>query len=171
MGLLKDNLQRADFNRYNLEVLLSIAQLCRHNLEMIADLGHIDTLLASAASAAGNGRPGQAVTAVDQALALAQGIRRRRNAVLREATATWYRSWYPRVEAANGRRFLHELDDVKDHAADRTVDLSYQLLREVLLPLGEWVDRIRRARNHYAGAHGLPANTDVFDWKNLAAVE
>ena len=48
--LLNANLQRADFNRYNLEVLLSIQRLCRQNLEMLADLGRMDTLLASAAS-------------------------------------------------------------------------------------------------------------------------
>jgi hypothetical protein len=171
LGLLKDNLRRADFNRYNLEVFLSIARLCRHNLEMLADLGRMDTLLVSAASASGNGQPGQAVAAADQALAVAQGIRRRRNTVLREITATWYRNWYPRVQAANGRRFLHELDDVKDHPGDRTVDLSYQLLREVLLPFGEWVERIREARNRYAGAYDYPANNQAFDWKNLASVE
>jgi hypothetical protein len=55
---------------------------------MLADLGRMDTLLVSAASASGNGQPGQAVAAADQALAVAQGIRRRRNTVLREITAT-----------------------------------------------------------------------------------
>ena len=108
---------------------------------------------------------------MDQALAVAHGIRKSRNTVLRELTATWYRNWYPRVEAANGRTFLHELDDVKDHPGDRTVDLSYEVLRETLLPLGEWVEQIRQARNHFAAAHGLPANDRVFDWKDLTAIE
>ena len=97
-ALLKENLQRADFNRYNLEVLVSIANLCRHNLELL--LGRTDGL--------------------------------QREPLLRATEATWYKSWYPRVEAANGRRFLHELDDVKDHPADRTADLGYLLLRESL---------------------------------------
>jgi hexosaminidase len=165
--LLETNLQRADFNRYNLEIFLSIARLCRQNLEMLADLGRMDELLASAAPAAGNGPAGEAVAAVDRALAVAQDIRRQRNTVLRELTANWYRNRYPRVEAANGRQFLHQLDDVKDHLGDRTVDLSYMVLREVLLPFGEWVDQIRQARNQYAAANGLPANSQVFDWKNL----
>ena len=169
--LLNDNLRRADFNRYNLEVLLSIQRLCHQNLDMLAGLGRMDALLASAASSAASGQAAQAVSAADQALAVAQGIRKSRNTVLRELTATWYKNWYPRVEAANGRTFLHELDDVKDHPGDRTVDLGYEVLRETLLPLGDWVEQIRQARNRYAAAHGLPANDRVFDWKDLAAVE
>jgi hexosaminidase len=168
LELLQNNIRKADLNRYNLEVFLSVARLCRHNLEMLADLGRMDTLVASAALAAEKNQPREAVAAADQALAVAEVIRRRRNGVLRDVTATWYKSWYPRVSSANGRRFLHELDDVKDHRGDRTMDLSYQLLREVLLPFGEWVDAIREARNRYAAAHNFPASGQTFDWKNLA---
>lgn len=171
LGLLKDNLQRADFNRYNLEVFLSVARVCRHNLEMLADLGRMDALLASAGAAASKDQARQAVAAVDQALAVPGRIRQRRNTVLRDLTATWYQSWHPRVASANGRRFLHELDDVKDHQADRTVDLSYLLQREILLPLGEWVDQVREARNRYAQAHKLPSNNQPFNWKELGNVE
>jgi len=153
LGLLKDNLARADFNRYNLEVFLSIARLCRHNLEMLADLGRMDALLAAAAREAQQNHPREAVAAAEQALAVAQAIGSRRDAVMRDVSATWYKSWYPRVDVANGRKFLHELDDVKDHPGDRTVDLGYQLLREALLPLGDWVDQVRKARDRYAAAH------------------
>jgi len=166
-ALLNDNLQKADFNRYNLEVFLSIARVCRQNLEMLAGLGRMDALLASAATAAANNQPQPAVAAVDQALALAQAIRRERNTALHHVTATWYKSWYPRVESANGRTFLHEFDDVKDHVGDRTIDLSYQVQRELLLPFGDWVEQIRQARNRYAASHGLPAASQAFDWKNL----
>src|SRR5438067_4925797 len=39
LGLLHGNLARADRNAYNLEVLLSIAHLCRQNLEMLQAIG------------------------------------------------------------------------------------------------------------------------------------
>ena len=52
----------------------------------------------------------------------------------------------PRVAEANGRRFLHELDDVKDHLPDRTVDMTYLVYRELLLPFGDWVEQVRAAR-------------------------
>ena len=171
MGLLAKNQQAADFNRYNLEVFQSVAQVMRHNLTMLADLGRIDQLLAQARDAAGRGQAKQAVAAVDEALALAGKMRRERNTVLRDATQTWYKSWYPRVLEGNGRKFLHELDDVKDHIGDRTVDLSYMIQREILLPFGEWVEQVRAARNQYAKAHSVPAANQAFDWKDTANVQ
>jgi hypothetical protein len=166
MEILRKNIEKADFNRYNLEVFLTVAGLCRQNLEMLADLGHMDTLLAAAASAAAQGQARAALAAADQALALAPRIRARREDALREVITTWNKSWYPRVVSANGRTFLHELDDVKDHVGDRTVDLSYMIQRELLLPLGEWVNQVRMARNEYAQAHNLPADNRAFDWKD-----
>ena len=78
--------------------------------------------------------PKRATAEVDKALDIAKAIWRYRNEVLKNSETTWYKSWFPRVSEANGRRFLHELDDVKDHLPDRTVDLSYLVYREKLLP-------------------------------------
>ncbi len=167
MALLQKNLMQADFNRDNLAVFLSIAQVLRHNLTMLANLQQMDSLLASAA--AKNDAAG-AVADVDKALQLARAIRQERNKVLHDVTEVWYRSWYPRVDEANGRKFLHEFDDVKDHIGDRTVDLSYMMQREYLLPLGEWVNQVREARNQYARARHLAANNQAFDWKDKTNV-
>jgi hypothetical protein len=109
----------------------------------------------SAQARAANQNPKQATAEIDLALKLAQQIRAGRDAVLNGATATWYKTWYPRVAEANGRRFLHELDDVKDHPPDRTVDMSYLVYRERLLGLDEWSGKVRDARNEYARAHGI----------------
>src|SRR5262249_24303270 len=134
LEILHKNIQKADFNRYNLEVFLTVAGLWRAQLEMLAALRPIDTLLSSAASAAAKkGEVREALAAADRALALAPRIRARRNDSLRQVTSTWNKSWYPRDVSANGRKFLHELDDVKDHVGDRTVDLSYMIQRELLL--------------------------------------
>jgi hypothetical protein len=87
---------------------------------------------------------------------------------LRDATATWEKSWFPRVLKANGRTFLHDLDDVKDHVPDRTVDMSYLVLREIAMtPFGEWVEAIRAARNQYARANGIALDNQAFDWLDL----
>ena len=103
---------------------------------------------------------------LDRALDLARQIRLERNTVLANATATWYKTWYPRVPAANGRRFLHELDDIKDHVPDRTVDMSYLIYRELLLPFEEWFDQVEEARNEYARSHGISERDDRFGWKD-----
>ena len=98
---------------------------------------------------------------------LARRNRDDRNAALREAIVTWYKTWYPRTAEANGRRFLHELDDVKDHLPDRTVDMSYLVYRELLLPVDDWYKRVQSARNQYAQAHQLPTSTAPLNWRNL----
>ncbi|HZU28670.1 MAG TPA: glycoside hydrolase family 20 zincin-like fold domain-containing protein [Bryobacteraceae bacterium] len=167
LGLLYAAERAADSNRYNLEVFISIAQLCRQNLRMIEAFGQIDRSLSQAQSAAQKNDHADAVAAVDRALDAARRIRDERNTALRGAVDTWYKSWLPRTEEANGRRFLHELDDVKDHLPDRTVDMSYLVYRELLLPMDDWYTRVQSARNEYARAHDLPAREEPLNWKAL----
>ncbi len=164
INLLWRNQKQAEFNRYNLEVLLSVARICRHNAELLLDLGRMDELLAIAAREAAADHPAEAVAAVDGALKIAQEIRARRNEVFQSAVETWYKTWLPRVTEANGRTFLHEMDDVKDHLPDRTADMRYLIYRESNLSLGEWVGKIEAARNSYAKAHGLVEVSRSFDW-------
>ena len=110
---------------------------------MLQSIARIDGLLKSASDAAGKNQAKQAVASLDQVLRQAKLVRYSRNRVLADATQTWYKSWLPRVAEANGRRFLHELDDVKDHLPDRTVDMTYLVYRELLLPFGDWVEQVR----------------------------
>jgi hexosaminidase len=169
MGLLNENMQRSLFNRYNLQVYLTIANLYRQNLTMIAGIDEMDEDLASA-SQLKDKDPQAALDRVDDALDVAGSIWRERNEVLKNATATWNERWFPRVEDANGRHFLHELDDVKDHLPDRTVDMTYLVYREKILPFGQWVNAIADARNQFAAAHNLPARNYHFDWQDFSEV-
>ena len=170
LGLLHRNIQRVELNAYNLEVFLSMAQLYRHNLEMLRGLGQIDDAFRNASAAAEKNQGEQAVRALDRALEIAGLIRSSRNRALADATATWYKSWLPRLAEGNGRRFLHQVDDVKDHLPDRTTDMSYLVYRELLLPFGEWAEQVRTVRNSYAQAHKLPVRNERFDWKDLKSV-
>lgn len=165
MDLLHENLQSVRFNHYNLEVYLSIAGLYRQNLEMILELRQIDSLLDSAQQAAAGGKARRAVRSLDQALNLAREIRTQRNTALHDAVKIWYKSWDPRVAEANGRRYLNIQSDVKDHTPEHTVDMSYLVYRELMLPFGKWYGRVEAARNQYAKIHGLPSRDDQLDWK------
>jgi len=166
LALLEENVRSARFNRYNLEVYLSIARLYRQNLEMLLGIGRMCSILdAARKTAAGKSR--DALESMDQALDIADTIRRARNTAFRDAVATWYESWLPRVAEANGRRFLHELDDVKDHVPDRTVDMTYLVDRELRLSFGKWVSAVRDARNRLAAANHLPEERRAFDWHDL----
>jgi hypothetical protein len=129
-------------------------------------MGHINELLNAAQAAAAGSEPSAAIASLDQALDIVEGIRQERNTVLRDLTQTWYKSWFPRVMEANGRRFLNEVDDVKDHPPARTVDMSYMVQRELLLPFGPWMEEIRTARNHYAASHALPGRNNAADWQD-----
>jgi hypothetical protein len=167
-NLLHENLEKVEFNRYNLALYLCIAQLYRQNLEMLLDLDRINTALKAAEVAAAKADAKRATAALDRALDIAENIRQQRNQAFANATATWYQSWYPRVAEANGRRFLHKADDVKDHLPDRTVDMTYLIYRQLLYPLGDWADGVRTARNKYAEAHQLPGRTERLDWQDTS---
>ena len=169
LDLLYANLERVRDNRYSLEVFLSIVGFYRQNLEMILDLGEMSDRLKTAQTAAGRGDGGEALAALDEALNTAAGIQRRRNRALQDATATWYQTWFPRVAEANGRRYLDQVDNVKDHRPVRTVDMSYLVYRELLYPLGDWAARTLEARNEYARAHQLPVRTFELNWKDTTA--
>jgi hypothetical protein len=166
-ALLEENMERSQFNRYNLQVYFSIANLYRQNLDMISGIHDMDLDLAAADQAKAL-KPETALKDVDQALDIATAIWKERNEALQSAIVTWDVSWLPRVAEANGRKFLHELDDVKDHLPDRTVDMSYLVYREKLLPFGTWVNSIAAARNQFAAAHNLAARTYQLSWDDLS---
>jgi hypothetical protein len=168
LDLLYANSQKAQFNRYNLAVYLSIAGLYRQNLNMIQNLGEIADLLKRAELSAGHANPSEALQSIDRALDIAERIRMNRNTELADATRIWYETWFPRVSEANGRKYLHELDDVKDHQPMRTVDMSYLVYRELLYPLRDWATKVVASRNQYAKSNQLPERDFVLDWTNTS---
>src|SRR5207248_6610012 len=127
-------------------------------------------MVKNASAAASRNQAKQAVQAVDPAINAARSIQFARNRALRDVTETWNKTWYPRVSEANGRKFLHEVDDVKDHLPDRTTDMTYLVYRELLLPFNEWIEQVRSARNQYAQAHQAAVRNEKFDWKDLKPV-
>ncbi len=168
LDLLHANEARVQFHKYNLQVYLSIAQLFRQNLLMLAGMKEINSQLKLAADAALRSDDEQALGALDQALNLAADIRNRRNETLRNAEEIWYQQWFPRVAEANGRRFLDQVDDVKDHLPVRTVNLSYLIYRELLYPFDDWAKRTVAARNAYAETHHVPAKPFALHWNSTS---
>jgi hypothetical protein len=43
--------------------------------------------------------------------------------------------------------------------------MEYLILRQLLLPMGGWIEHIQGARNAYAQAQQLPLRTEVFQWQ------
>jgi hexosaminidase len=163
VDLLYQNLKVVDNQKYNLEVMLSIARLCRQNLEMLLDLREMDKLLKLASDVASE-YPAKAILQIDQALDKVETIHQQRDECLKSLTAVWYQDWYPRVDKANGRTYLDQVDDIKDHLPLRTTDMSYLIYREIHYPLGKWAEEVLNARNQFAKKNHLPARTDVIDF-------
>ncbi|MGD0129995.1 MAG: beta-N-acetylhexosaminidase [Terriglobia bacterium] len=171
LDLLYKNLPSVEFHRYNLEVYLSIARLCRQNLLMLTGLEEVSKDLQTAEERAAKLEYADAVAALDQALGTAARIRDQRNRALHDATTTWYETWFPRVREANGRHVARAPQDFVDtqpseRARRAQEGLLYLLDREFSLPVGEWFKDVQDVRNRYATAHGLPARQVEFDWQD-----
>ncbi len=166
MNLLQENLAVVDYQHYNLLVLQSVAMLCRQNLYMLLGLQRINTLLTSSSDGAAL-NAGLAVSLIDQALHQVKLLSDQRNETLQQVTAIWYQDWYPRVSEANGRIYLDEVDDVKDHRPTRTVDMSYLIYRQLKFPLGKWAQDVLSVRNQFAKTHNLPVKIESFNWENI----
>jgi hexosaminidase len=169
LNLLYANLSSVQFNRYNLEVYLSIAQLCRQNLQMLKGMEEINGQLEKAQEQAAKLHYKEAVTALDRALDTGARIRDERNQALDDTTKVWYETWFPRVREANGRHVAREPQSFVDtrsteSARRRQEGLLYLVNREFSLPFGDWVNQVQDVRNRYAAAHNLPAREGKFDW-------
>lgn len=166
MNLLHENLVAADYQHYNLQVLRSVAKLCRQNLSMLLGLQRINNFLKLSSDAAST-NPAVAIALIDQALEQARKIRDERNEMLQAVTTVWYQDWYPRVAEAKGRKFLDQVDDVKDHTPARAIDMSYLIYRELKYPLGKWAEEVVNARNQFAKRNNLPIRTEVLNWETI----
>ena len=166
LQLMQENLISVNFQQYNLLVLRSVALLCRQNMQMLLDLKRINELLKISAQAAVN-NPSLAVAVIDQALDMVKRIRDERNEVWRGVTNTWYQDWFPKVAEANGRKFLYQVDDVKDHYPDRTIDMSYLIYRQLKYPLGKWAAEVLVTRNQFAKKNNLLERTEEFNWESI----
>jgi len=171
LNLLYANLSSVEFNRHNLEVYLSIAQVLRQNLSLFKSLEEISRDLEKAQEQAAKLQYSDAVASLDQALEAGQHVRDLRNQVLAGLTDTWYKTWFPRVREANGRhaaRAPQSFVDTKPSEAAwrRQEGLAYVIDREFSLPFGDWVNQVRAVRNRYAAAHNLPQHEGNFDWQD-----
>ncbi len=175
LNLLYRNLPSVEFNRYNLEVYLSLAKVCRQNLLLFQHLDEIAKSLEEARESAGKLRYPEALAALDKAIETARRIRDERNDALAQLTTTWYKTWFPRVREGNGRHAPREPIQfvsmgTSESARRRQEGLLYVFERQFALPFGEWVNEVIAVRNQYAVAHDLPEQPMTFDWQDATTL-
>jgi hypothetical protein len=135
---LNANLARAGRNRYNLEVLLSLAHLQRHHIRMLLELAKIEDLLIQAGAEEKAHAPARALECMRQASDAANEIIADLSRTFEQVKAVWEKGRLPRNAPVNGKEFRHVMDDVKDHFADRRADLSYLIAPEESMDLPKW---------------------------------
>jgi len=153
---IQENIGRAEHNRYNLEVLLSLAELTGHQSRLILGLRSIEDRLQAARDAAQKASHEQALGQLVGAYGQAREIVAGRKDVFANLKRTWEKSRYPKGQEVNGRKFVHVLDDVKDHWADRRADLSYMIAPEESIGLEKWMEQMGTTIQEYARTHNLP---------------
>ncbi len=164
LRLLQKNKSLAKTQLYNLEVLESVAAICGQNLRMLVALNEVTDLLQKASSNAAS-NPAAAIQQLDAALEKVNKLKTQRDSTLAFVEKVWFKEWHPLVAEANGRKFLQQVDDIKDHQPVRTLDLSYLIYRELHYPLNQWWNDVQQVRNDYAQQHKLPVMKKQLNWQ------
>ncbi len=148
--ILIANMGRASRNQYNLEVFLTLARLTGHHWKLISTLAQVEDDLAAASSAANRNDAEQAVGRLVAAQNRVARIEKEAGEVQQFLTGVWEKSRYPKGRSVDGRKFLHVLDDTKDHWADRTADLGYMFYPEKSIGLDQWRASLTKIITAYA---------------------
>jgi hexosaminidase len=153
---IHQNMIKADRNRYNLEVFLSIAGLTGHHNRMILGMKEIEDELKAAREAAEKNNAQQAVGRLLSAYGKARAINSERQQTFQRLKTIWEKSQFPKGREVDGKKFYHVLDDTKDHWADRRADLSYLIAPEESIRLEEWMQRLASVIREYAKKNDVP---------------
>jgi hypothetical protein len=153
---IHENIAKADRNRYNLEVLLSVAELTGHHDRMILGLNSIEDNQREAREAAQKNHAAPAVGHLVAAYNEARQIVEDRHKTLQYVKAIWEKSRFPKGREVNGKKFYHVLDDTKDHWADRRPDLTYLTESEESVELEKWMKSLALVIQEYASKNRVP---------------
>ena len=152
---IKENMQRADRNEYNLEVLLSLAKFTRHHNQMVVTLKEIENSLQSASEAAVNDNPEEAVEYLVSAHQQADEVIQDREEAYDDFKSVWEKSRFPKGRSVGGRDYYHELDDIKTHWAYTRPDLTFYIAPEERINMEKWKEELKGIVREYAEKYEL----------------
>lgn len=152
--LLQNALTRVDRNRYNIEVLLSLAYLERYTMNVVLDMARLEDMLIQASSAGSN--YARVVSQLVEAHKFAGEILEKEKEVWTLFTRVWEKSQFPKCRSVDGKEFVHVFDDVKDHFADRRLGLEYMLAPFERMDLQKWKNQLGTIIYNFAKAKKIP---------------
>ncbi len=143
-----------DYNRYNLEVFLSIAYLERFTINTVNELAEVDEYMAKACNMEGDAS--LKVQQLVEAHALTTQILENKKNMWNQFTNIWEKSRFEKCRSFDGKNFVHVLDDVKDHFADRRLGLEYMMAPFERMHIAEWRNELAQVIKEYAQTHNVP---------------
>jgi hexosaminidase len=156
---IEENILKADRNRYNLEVLLALAELTEHHDRMLLGMGRIEAKLEAAYKASETSDAREALSQLVAAYSQGRSIVEERASTLKHLKSVWEKSQFPKGRSVGGKKYVHILDDTKDYFADRRVDLSYMTAPEESMGLEEWTRKLWSIIEEYAKRNKLPVSS------------
>ncbi len=143
-------------NRHNLEVFLSIALLAGHQERLLLGLQSVEDSLNRARASALDADPRGALNHLAQAYRRAEELVAERKETFEKLRQIWEVERFPKGREVAGRKFVHIMDDVKDHFADRRSDLSYMIAPEESIELEKWMERLDHVGGEFMAQHKIP---------------
>ena len=159
--LLTGNLQKASRNKYNIEVLLSIAQYWRHNIKLFETLAQIEDTLSAASRAREYHLYDKAITFMMDAEKLAEGICKDRERSYNQLVRVWEKSRYPKGRSVDGRKYVHIESNTWSGGANRTPDMFFIVKRERDINLEKWIYDLKGIRQTFALQHQFEIPADL----------
>ncbi len=153
IGLLQEGLSKVSRNRYNIEVLLSIAYVERYTLNTVLNLAKAEDLLVDA-SKGGSSFSG-VVSHLVEAHKLVGKIQREQADMYSDLQRVWGKSRFPKDEDVNGKMFVYVFDDVKDHFAARRRGLDYMIAPFQRMEMEKWQAELETIIVDYAEAKNV----------------
>lgn len=152
---LAQNLKNVRRNQLNVEVLLSIARFEKHFIDMMIALNETEKSLKQACRESEEQQFSNARKQLVAAREKVQRILKDRKKMWAELKQTWEKERFPKGQSVNGHRFVHVLDDVKDHFADRRPGLDYLLAPLERIGLEEWGKKLDTLIVQFSANHHL----------------
>lgn len=143
-------------NRYNLEIFLSLAMLTAHHERLLLGLQAIETHLQRARDSVMDANPQRALGELAQGYRRAEALVAERKDTFEHLRQIWEISRFPKGQTVGDRKFVHVLDDVKDHFADRRPDLSYMIAPEESIELEKWMSSLDQLGKKFMEQQNIP---------------
>jgi hexosaminidase len=161
INLIMRNMSKVKRNQYNLEVLLSVASLEQYTINTLLNWAAIENILIESSKAGEDNV--LAMSLMVKAYNLAGEILKGEHEIDKELTTTWERSRFEKCRSDNGREFVHVLDDLKDHFADRRIGLDYMIAPFERMEIEKWQNQLMSVIREFARTHSISAEGLVFN--------